>query len=282
MAYSLFKKITNRPTERIPIDLNVRDFCCVDEDLFIIHDNGIALMNDGELYMDWIRNVAFSEMPDLTTLSSICYNDHHKCLYIVGDGGCRIYSICLQLMNCEPVFSQEDVDIMKKKYVGCKDSETHITSVKDKIVWSIKDAHRCFQVISQRPEPLVGCGRSGFSLSTPVNSKICHPTGVTIMENIFCYSDCGNEYLRGVQRDSSFVIIGDCKDLGSVHYFNKRLYILSDNIIHMLSPEGNTEHLFEVYKGKEIKTFCPSSKNCICILEKNNGGTKKDECDQPT
>jgi hypothetical protein len=50
----------------------------------------------------------------------------------------------------------------------------------------------------------------------------------------------------------------------------------------MLSPEGNAKHLFEVYKGEEIQTFCPSSKNCIYILEKNNGHTEKSEGDKPT
>ena len=282
MAYNLLKKVTNCPIEKIPVDLNIRDFCCVDEDLFIVHDNGIALMRDGELDMGWINSVAFMEFPEMTSFSSICYNKDRQCLYIVSDGGCRIYSLCLQLMNFEPVFSQEDVDMLKKKYIGCKNSETHISSSKDMIVWSVKDSHRCFQVISQRPLPLVGCGRSGFSLSTPVNSRICHPTGVTIMENVFCYSDCGNEYIRGIQGSSSFVVIGGCKNLGTVHYANKRLYFLSDNIIHMLSPEGNTKHLFEVYRGGEIQSFCPSNKNCIYILEKKNGRTKKDEGDQST
>jgi hypothetical protein len=283
MAYKLLRKTPKNVITVASMDFEVRDICCVDEDVFFIHEDGIGLIHDGKVHLDWYMGLGFLRNQELTTLNSICHNESQKSLYVVADGGAQMYRVDLQLMNFEKVISDNDVKKFRKKYLRSDNSKTYVASKRGLTVWSVQGSHRCFQMVSQKPQPLIGSGRSGFSISKPSNSRICHPTGVAIMENVFCFSDCGNGMIRGVRGKSSFSIIDGCKELKDIYYVDKRVYFLSDDTIHMLSPEGDIEHLFEVYKGEEIQSFCPANKSCIYILENDSATkTEKTKSDQST
>jgi hypothetical protein len=175
------------------------------------------------------------------------------------------------MLEFEEVISPDSARRFRDKYLSTSNSPTYVTSDGKDIIWTIRDCHRCFKTLGDKAIPFVGCGKAGFSMSKPEFSKICHPTGITIMEGTICLADSGNNCLRGVDKNSTFNIISDCKDLKKVSYDNRKLYFLSENSIHMLSSEGDKTHLFEVYRvEQEIQSFCLSGKDCLYILEESD------------
>ena len=56
-------------------------------------------------------------------------------------------------------------------------------------------------------------------------------------------------------------------DLKDIYSFNEKFFFLSENIIRMFSSEGDSTHLFEVYRSKNIiQSFYPINKDCVYIL----------------
>jgi hypothetical protein len=285
MSYKLVKaNFVNKTQESKELDFYLRDFCCVDDDIYFTHKNGIGLMSGDEVDFDWCNTLSYVTVPDLTNLSSISYSKEDNSLYFVSDGGSQVGRINLQMLEFELLISPSSAKKFHDKYLSTDKSETHIVYGGGKVVWSVRDCHRCFLVDGDKAIPLVGNGRSGFSLSGLKNSRVCCPMGVAIMENTICFADSGNNCLRGISGDSTFNVIDDCKDLKNVFYDNKKLFFLGGNTIHMLSSEGDATHLFEVYKVEhKIQSFCPTGKDCIYILEKSDASTsEKTESNQPT
>jgi hypothetical protein len=278
MAYNLIKfNFVKKTQTSVQIDSNVKSFCCVDDDIYFLHDNGIGLINDNGTDLNWCKKLVYVSATDLSNLSSITYNKTDGCLYVVSDGGCQIIKIDIQMLEFDLVISQSSAERFKKKVFSTDQSKTYIVANGHDVAWSVKDCHRCFKMSRGKSVPLVGCGRSGFSLSSPCHARICCPTGILIMEDTICFADSGNNCLRGVKKDSIFNIIDDCSTLLDIHYHNKKLFFLSDNSIHMLSSEGDATHLFEVYRVEQkIQSFCPTGKDCVYILEKNDGGIFKE------
>lgn len=277
MACKLIKySVSNKKTESYIINCDVRSFCCIDDDIFFIHPNGIGLMHNGEVTLDFHYSLSYVRPPDFTKFNAICYNKFNRSLIIVGDNGSQLHSIDVNLMTFMTLMSDIDSKRFKDKYFSRPNSKVYVTSKKGEIVWSAKDLHRCFHFSSNNAEPLVGCGKSGCSTSTSTSSKICCPTGVVFMENIFCFNDCGNNCIRGVRDNFIFDIVSDCKNLKDIHYVDFRLFFLSGNSVHMLSSEGDSTSFLEVYKSeKEILTFYPMNKSCIFVLEEYDNGIPK-------
>ena len=92
------------------------------------------------------------------------------------------------------------------------------------------------------------------------------------MGDIICFSDSGNKCLRGVKKGATFSVIENCENLKDIHFDGKKLFFLNGSSVSMLSSEGDKSHLFEVYRvERKIKSFCPSSKGSIYLLEECNG-----------
>lgn len=284
MEFKITKKsFKNKTTKSFIIDFIMKDFCCVKDDLFFIHDRGIGLISGEVSNLNWNHELAYIKKPDFSKFSSICYNELDNSLYFVSNSGSQIYKANLSLMDFENLISESSAEIFKKQFLGTNNSETHIVSNGKKVVWSVKDSHRCFALNSDNAIPLVGCGKPGFSISNLKNTKISKPTGITIMGDVVCFADSGNNCLRGVSGSSTFNIVSDCKDVVDIHYVNKKLFFLSDNVIHMLSSEGDATHLFEVYKVKNrILSFCPTNKSDIYILEENNVSSTETKVNKST
>jgi len=269
MIYKLTEKnLTTRKQRNFEINFEIKDFCCVGDNLFFLHDDGIGKMNNGDCNPDWRYELTYTEKPDFSTFSSICYNSSYDCLYIVSEGGSRIHKVDLELMDFENLISKNSAKQFRRKVLGRSDSRTYVTSLENQVIWSTTNCHRCFIMNEENAFPLIGCGKAGFSISNLKNTRISKPTGVAIMGKTVCFADSGNNCLRGIRKNSTYTIIDDCKDLKDIYYVKNKLFFLSDNTVHMLSSEGDATHLFEIYKvGNKILTFCPSDNGCVYILE---------------
>jgi hypothetical protein len=277
MIYNLIKfNYANQTKNTIPLDFHPKGFCCVNDDIYFIHNNGICKKSEDGFEFDWCFTLTCASVPDLSQLSSISYCEKSNSLYVVGAGGSQLYKIDLTMLEFEDLISSDSARRFKDQYLSTDKSPTYVVSNGREVFWSVRDCHRCFKVSGEKALPLVGCGRSGFSMSNLKCSKICHPTGMAIMEQTVFFADSGNNRLRGIKGDSTFSIIDDCKNLRDVFYDSKKLFFLSDNTVHMLSSEGDKTHLFEVYKVEcEIQSFCPTGKDCLYILEKNHASTSE-------
>jgi len=277
MSYKLTKvNFVNKKQEHIASDFHARSFCCVGNDIYFLHENGIGLLSQGKIDLNFCESLAYVVDPEITNLSSIFYSELNDSLYVVSHGGSQVCKVGLQMLEFEYLISQDSAKRFQDKFLSTDKSQTYITHYNHQVVWSVRDCHRCFKMSGEKAIPLVGCGRSGFSLSNLKCTKICHPTGVAIMEKTICFADSGNKCLRGIKGDSTFNIIDNCKDIKDLFYSNKKLFFLSDNGVHMLSSEGDMAHLFEVYKVEhKIQSFCPTGKDCVYILEEDNASTSK-------
>jgi hypothetical protein len=279
MTYNLTKiNFSNKTKASIPVNFEVKSLCCKDEEIYFIYNGGIGKIEKGIVDTNWCYELCYTEKPpDLTNLSSITYCSKSDSLYVVSGGGSQILKINLFMGEIEELLSPNQSSEIKERYLSTTQSPTEVVSDGFRVIWSVRDCHRCFKIEGGVPSPFIGCGKSGFSISNLKCSKICHPTGVTIMENTVCFADSGNNCLRGTRNDSIFNIIEDCKKLRDVFYYNKKLFFLSNNAIHMLSSEGDKTHLFEVYKVEHnIQSFCPTGKDCLYILEENDASTPEE------
>jgi len=271
MAYKIIKKnIRNSNQQEIPLkDCSIRKFCCIGEDIYFTHELGIGKISEGKIEKDWHLQLSYARGPDFSDFNSICYNEFQKCLMITSRDGCQIYKIDMFLLDFESIISDESRYKFKKKYVGDINSDSYIASLGKETVWSLKDRHRCFLLDSESARPLVGCGKSGCSTTFLKYARISQPTGIAILENSVCFADSGNNFIKSISGNRISNVVDDCKGLRDIHYKNQKLFFLSENIVYMLSSEGDVTHVFEIYEEEsQIVSFCPSEKSDIYILEK--------------
>jgi hypothetical protein len=271
MACELIK--LNRLTKEqssIQINMDIRSFCCVDDDIYFIHSEGIGIIQDGIVNPNWYQELCSVDKPDLSSLSSIAYCQFNNSLYVVSDGGSQIGKVDLIMLDFEFMISKGSVRQFKEKFLSVDDSDTYIVSDGRKIIWSVKDCHRCFQMLDSKAVPLVGCGKSGYSMSKLEHARISCPTGVAIMNGVICFSDMGNNCLRGVSNNKLLTIISECKNVKDVFYHDEKIFFLSDKIIYMLSSEGDSGHLFEIYRSNNLmQSFFPKGNDCMYLLYNN-------------
>ena len=274
MSYKLTKvNYINKQIESLDLDFKPRDFCCVRNEIYFVYEYGIGRIFDNVIDLDWHNNLGFVEETDLTTLSSITFNKNHNSLFIVAENGSQIVKIKLDMLNYEEVIPRRKANEFKKKYLT-SNSETYIASFGFKTVWSVTNCHRCFILDEDKALPLIGCGKPGFSISKLDKSNICYPKGITIMNNAIYFADSGNNTLRGIQDEKIYTIIDDCDSLKDVIFCNNKLFFVNDNVIHMLSSEGDASHLFEVYKSENtICSFDILNKDTVYVLERDYATT---------
>jgi len=275
MSYKLTKvNYINKQTESLDLHFKPRDFCCVGNEIYFVYENGIGMISDGEINLEWHDNLGFIKETDLTTLSSITFNKSNNSLFIVSENGSQIVQINLDMLNYEEVISKDSANELKKKYLSTSKSETHISSLGFTVVWSVTNCHRCFILKEDDAMPLIGCGKSGFSMSKPETSKIRYPKGIAIMDGAICFADSGNKMLRGVRDGGTFSVVDDCDSLKDVIFNNNKLFFINDDAVHMISSEGDASHLFEVYNSENtIYSFDLLDKDTIYVLEENYAPT---------
>jgi len=282
MIYELIKFNYIEKTSKTIAKLPIVSFCCFEDQIYYSHSNGIGSIIDGKVDENWHEELCSVSPPDLTNISSMTCCSPLEHLYVVCDGGSQVGRIDLKMLDFDFLISKGSSDKFQKKFLPTMTSDTYISSSGTEIVWSIKDCHRCFKMRGDSAVPLVGNGKSGYSLSKVENSRICSPTGITYMNKTVCFADSGNNCLRGIKGNFTFNVIDECKGLGDVHYVNEKLFFLSENIIFMLSSEGDSTHFYEVYGSENpIRSFYPSDKGCIYILV-DNGNKVKKEIDKPS
>jgi len=279
MAYKFTKlNYANNKKEFIGVDIKPIDFCCKNDEIYFIHENGLGKISDGVVNSEWHDELFYREVPNFSSLTSITYDLKQDCLYLVSNGGSQIVKVSLDLLEYEEIISKDSARNFRKKYLSEKDSETYIHSNGHVIVWSVTNSHRCFIMDKDFAKPLIGCGKGGFSISQLDKSRICYPKGILVTSNFICFNDSGNNKLRGIKKDKCFSIINDCKDLSDLSFHRNKFFFLSENCLHMLSSEGDMKHLFEVYSGEnKICHFYPSGKDVIYILEEDNATKNETE-----
>ena len=281
MKYKFTKLIySSGKKESIDIDFKPIDFCCKEDEIYFIHENGLGKISDNVVNLEWHDELFYREPPDFSSLTSIAYDSIHNNLFLVSGGGSQIIKIGLDLLEYEELISKDSAERFRKKYLSKKDCETYLDSNGHTVVWSVTNCHRCFIMEKHLAKPLIGCGKAGFSISQLDTSRICSPKGIAISDNFICFNDSGNNKLRGIEKNKSFSVIDDCKDLTDLSFYRNKFFFLSGNSLHMLSSEGDVKHLFEIYSGKsKIYHFYPSGKNVIYILEDDNATTTEAKSD---
>jgi hypothetical protein len=241
MTFKLIKYDFVKNITKLISEIPMVDFCCKGEEIYFVHDNGIGTIINGEIEYDWYEYLCSVSTPDLTTISSITYCSKSNRLYVVCEGGSQIGRIDLDMMEFSYLISKTSVKEFKSRFLQTLKSKTYIFVDNSKIFWSVRDCHRCFKIHGDSAVPLVGTGRSGYSISSLKNTKVCHPSGITGMNGVICFVDSGNKCLRGIGRNSTFNIIDNYDGLKDVHFYNEKFFFLIDKSIHMLSSEGDSK-----------------------------------------
>ena len=173
MACKLIKRTVGQKSndKAFILECRIKDFCCYDDDIFVIHDKGIGRIHDGDIDMEWHLKLGYTQVPDFTTFNAICTNVSNHSLVVVGNGGSRVYEIDVPLTTLTPVMSEGSFKRFEKKYFQRPSSTVYVTAKGSKVYWSVKELHRCFQIKSNRIELLLGCGKAGHSYSTLCNTQ---------------------------------------------------------------------------------------------------------------
>ena len=169
--WSLIRKnIVNSEQEEINYEYEIKDFCCTEDDIYFLHNNGLAKVSGGEINLNFLDEVCFNEKFDPEKFSSICYNKQGD-IFICSEGGVLIHKLDINLYTLYKLIYDEKT--IYKKHINQKGSKTYITANNNCVFWSIKNCHRILSLSEYGVlSPCIGSGRSGFSLSNDLTATV--------------------------------------------------------------------------------------------------------------
>jgi hypothetical protein len=239
----------------------IKDICGNEDVFFVAHENGVGRIEGEEVDLEWHKTLVNPDPYDNPSSLDIRKNF----LYIVEQGGSQIRRIDISDRSSKLLIQNES---FKKKYFRNDKSPTKITTYKNDLVWSVTNINRCFALRGFSPKALVGNGKSGYSISTPANSRVSKPNGISKVGDIIVIADSGNNCIRGVSRGSVMQLVGGLNHPRDIVSNHNRLFFISGQKVYTVPTAGKSASVYEIYQSaNEVISICTTDKKNIYILE---------------